>query len=235
MTVRSRSGCPARRAAITPPRLIQPRIAPSYYCIEQSSQLGASGPKSCSNRSEASNQRTRFWAVIKIRGDSQYCQQTHRQDLMQKTIVDVSEVKRKQTNRTGFSYARYSLIPLSRIILAYSFGIPSAVLTTVELKRLFEIIRSLKTKGSGIVYISHRLEEIFEIGDRVTVLRNGKLVGTEPTGAITREQLIRMLVGHKVSEAESYRGPGVLSGVREMVLEVRKLTRKGRHFIGVFF
>jgi ribose transport system ATP-binding protein len=59
------------------------------------------------------------------------------------------------------------------------FDEPSAVLTTAELDRLFEIIRAFRAEGRGIVYISHRLEEIFEIGDRVTVLRNGKLVGTE--------------------------------------------------------
>jgi ribose transport system ATP-binding protein len=112
----------------------------------------------------------------------------------------------------------------ARVII---FDEPSATLTTVELKRLFEIIRSLKTEGRGIVYISHRLEEIFEIGDRVTVLRNGKLVGTEPTGAISRGQLIRMLVGHEVTEAEGYRGSSAPVSSYETVLEVRRLTRKG--------
>lgn len=80
------------------------------------------------------------------------------------------------------------------------FDEPSAVLTTAELERLFEIIASFKVEGRGIVYISHRLEEIFEIGDRVTVLRNGKLVGSEPIGNLTRESLVRLIVGHEVSE-----------------------------------
>jgi ribose transport system ATP-binding protein len=77
---------------------------------------------------------------------------------------------------------------------------PSAVLTTAELERLFEIIAGFKAEGRGIVYISHRLEEIFEIGNRVTVLRNGKFVGSEPIGKLTRESLVQMLVGHHVSE-----------------------------------
>jgi ribose transport system ATP-binding protein len=117
----------------------------------------------------------------------------------------------------------------ARVII---FDEPSAVLTTAELKRLFEIIGSLKAEGRGIVYISHRLEEIFEIGDRVTVLRNGKLVGTEPTARIDRGTLIKMLVGREIDESEGS-GRGMDSGgaspaeAREPVLEVRRLARKG--------
>ena len=79
---------------------------------------------------------------------------------------------------------------------------PSAVLTNVELKRLFEIINALKEEGRGIVYISHRLEEIFEIGDRVTVLRNGGLVDTKDIRETTKELLIKMMVGKEIAENE---------------------------------
>ncbi len=118
----------------------------------------------------------------------------------------------------------------ARVII---FDEPSAVLTTAELKRLFEIVNSLKAEGRGIVYISHRLEEIFEIGDRVTVLRNGKLVGTEPTGKIDRSTLIKMLVGREIDESEAGGGGAMASGGTgpgggpEPVLEVRGLSRKG--------
>ncbi len=106
------------------------------------------------------------------------------------------------------------------------FDEPSAVLTTAELERLFEIIKSFKAEGRGIIYISHRLEEIFEIGDRVTVLRNGRLVGTENITAITREALVRMLVGREVSE--EYRQTSSRAGAdRTPVLEVRGLGRGG--------
>jgi ribose transport system ATP-binding protein len=118
----------------------------------------------------------------------------------------------------------------ARVII---FDEPSAVLTSAELKRLFQIIASLKAEGRGIVYISHRLEEIFEIGDRVTVLRNGKLVGTEPIANIDRSTLIRMLVGREIDESEAS-GRGMDSGSSggavqkpEPVLEVRGLSRKG--------
>jgi ribose transport system ATP-binding protein len=112
----------------------------------------------------------------------------------------------------------------ARVII---FDEPSAVLTSGELKRLFQIIASLKAEGRGIVYISHRLEEIFEIGDRVTVLRNGKLVGTEPIANIDRGILIKMLVGREIDESEAGGGAAAAGERSEPVLEVRGLSRKG--------
>jgi len=105
------------------------------------------------------------------------------------------------------------------------FDEPSAVLTTAELERLFAIIASFKAEGRGIVYISHRLEEIFEIGDRVTVLRNGKLVGVREKTELSREDLVKMLVGHEVSE--EYVPPNRPEGQRGNALEVRSLEREG--------
>ena len=105
------------------------------------------------------------------------------------------------------------------------FDEPSAVLTSVELKRLFEIIRSLKADQKGIVYISHRLEEMFEIGDRVTVLRNGKLVGTEPIGSISRDILVKMLVGREIAKYEYV--PRKRGADEDTVLSVKGLERHG--------
>jgi len=104
------------------------------------------------------------------------------------------------------------------------FDEPSAVLTSVELKRLFEIIGSVKKEGKGIVYISHRLEEIFEIGDRVTVLRNGRLVGTRPIEEINRDTLIKMLVGREISEEVPTERKEIED---KAVLAVKGLCRKG--------
>ena len=72
---------------------------------------------------------------------------------------------------------------------------PSAALTQQEVEHLFEIIRDLKSHGIGIIYISHRLEEVFAVADRVMVLRDGELVGTQDIGAINRAGLIEMMVG----------------------------------------
>jgi len=77
---------------------------------------------------------------------------------------------------------------------------PSATLTLKEVERLFAVVRELKSQGIGIIYISHRLEEIFEIADRVTVLRDGLHMGTHPIADLTRKGLIEMMVGRKLEE-----------------------------------
>ncbi len=77
---------------------------------------------------------------------------------------------------------------------------PSATLTDVELQKLFEIIRTLKSKGVTVIYISHRLEEIFEIADRVTVLKDGEVMGTRDIHDITKDDLISMMVGRKIDD-----------------------------------
>ncbi|MDY0093120.1 MAG: sugar ABC transporter ATP-binding protein [Candidatus Vecturithrix sp.] len=104
---------------------------------------------------------------------------------------------------------------------------PSAVLTNVELKRLFEIIQDLKKEGRGIVYISHRLEEIFEIGDRVTVLRNGGLVGTKDIRETTKELLIKMMVGKDLAENEWLAHETVVKPRSQKSFSVKGLARQG--------
>ncbi len=111
---------------------------------------------------------------------------------------------------------------------------PSATLTQQEVKRLFEIIRDLKRQGIGIIYISHRIDEIFGIADRVMVMRDGAHVATRPVGELTRERLIEMMVGRKI-ENEFPKAPADIGeprlvakglrrrpGVRGVSLEVRR-------------
>jgi len=75
---------------------------------------------------------------------------------------------------------------------------PSATLTPQEVEGLFKIIRDLKQQGIGVIYISHRLDEIFDIADRVTVLRDGEYIGTKGIEKISRQEMIEMMVGRKV-------------------------------------
>ena len=77
---------------------------------------------------------------------------------------------------------------------------PSAALTTPEVAALHDVIRELKRDGTGIVYVSHRLEEIAAVCDRVEVLRDGRNVGGAPVGAVNRSDLIRMMVGRELIE-----------------------------------
>ncbi len=107
---------------------------------------------------------------------------------------------------------------------------PSAVLTVPEVEKLFEIIRELKSQGIGIIYISHRLDEIFTIADRTVVLRDGRQVGEEKLSDLSREQLIEMMVGRSM-EAEF---PTRESDPGEEKLRVENLNR-GRRVRDVSF
>ena len=77
---------------------------------------------------------------------------------------------------------------------------PTAALSPSEVERLLEVVGELKAQGIGIIYISHRLNEIFEIADRVTVLRDGGHVGTKPIGEFTRDSMIKMMVGRSLDQ-----------------------------------
>lgn len=75
---------------------------------------------------------------------------------------------------------------------------PTASLSGVEIDQLFSIIRSLKAKGIGIVYISHRMQEIPQIGDRITIMRDGQYIATHNVNEITNEQIVSLMVGRKL-------------------------------------
>jgi len=98
---------------------------------------------------------------------------------------------------------------------------PSAALTGKEVEKLFEIVRDLKSQGIGIIYISHRLEEIFEIADRVMVLRDGKHVATRDIGDIDHDGLVEMMVGRKLENEFPARTPAP----GEVRLKVKGLNR----------
>ncbi len=74
---------------------------------------------------------------------------------------------------------------------------PTAALTNREIESLFNVIRSLKKQGVGMIYISHRMEEIFEICDRITVMRDGETVGTRVSRETDMDELVRMMVGRE--------------------------------------
>ncbi len=77
---------------------------------------------------------------------------------------------------------------------------PTAALTESEIQELFKVIRDLRDKGHGIIYISHRLDELPQISDRITVMRDGQYVGTEETKSVTKEKIISMMVGRTIYE-----------------------------------
>lgn len=98
---------------------------------------------------------------------------------------------------------------------------PSAVLTLREVDKLFDIIRHLKQKGMGLIYIGHRLDEIFEIADRVLVLRDGAYVGEKNIAACSRNELIEMMVGRELKNEF----PPKTSQPSTPKLQVRNMSR----------
>lgn len=98
---------------------------------------------------------------------------------------------------------------------------PTAALTESDVERLFDIVRLLRERGVAIIYISHRLQEVFQLADRVTVLRDGEYVDTRPVSQVNEQQLITMMVGRTIENLY----PKQEAQIKDVVLEVRNLTR----------
>lgn len=101
---------------------------------------------------------------------------------------------------------------------------PTAPLTNSEVEILMGMIKNLKNSGVTIIYISHRLEEIFQISDRVSVLRDGNLICTMQTRETNRDELIKYMVGRELKESYPKRKPHILG---EVILETKNLTGNG--------
>ena len=99
---------------------------------------------------------------------------------------------------------------------------PSATLTNKELDTLFTTIKKLKNDGVTVIYISHRLEEIFQISDEISVLRDGRHIGTIETANVDKATLVKMMVGRKVDV--DYPRSGIVPGA--VILSIRNLCRK---------
>ncbi|SDN03579.1 sugar ABC transporter ATP-binding protein [Ensifer sp. YR511] len=97
---------------------------------------------------------------------------------------------------------------------------PTAVLTRHETEQLFSIVRDLRARGVCIIYISHRLEEIFSLCDRVTVLKDGQVTGSHPISELTEDRLVRLMIGREISDFF----PPRHSAIGSTVLSVRNLN-----------
>jgi ribose transport system ATP-binding protein len=125
-----------------------------------------------------------------------------------------------------FSIAQQQMIEVAKALSLNARLIvmdePTSSLTDREVESLFEQMRLLRERGVAIIFISHRLDEVFEICDRLTVLRDGELVGSESVSEVDTDQIIRMMVGREMGQMYERRKtpPG-----DEIILEVRNLNR----------
>ncbi|AEJ20272.1 sugar ABC transporter ATP-binding protein [Gracilinema caldarium] len=122
--------------------------------------------------------------------------------------------------------AKQQMVEIAKA-LSYNMNVlimdePTSALSDSEIEDLFKVIRHLKEQGKGIVYITHRMEEIKQICDRVTVMRDGHYIATTPIKDITIEQIISQMVGREVYETVHSHGDTTQN---EVVLEVKKLNQ----------
>ena len=104
---------------------------------------------------------------------------------------------------------------------------PTASLSDHEVRQLFRVARQLRDRGVAVLFITHRLEEVFEIADRITVLRDGQHISTRPAAEVTRDLLIRDMVGREVDQFYGNRGAGSTRAIGQRVCRVRGLAREG--------
>ena len=133
----------------------------------------------------------------------------------------------KYDPRTKIKNLKTAEIQMIEIIKAISFNAklvimdePSSSISQKEVEMLYDFIRALKEKGITVIIITHKLDEVFTIADEVTVLRDGKYIGTDPIGELDRAKLIKMMVGREMSNVF----PSKDTTVGEPLLEVRDLN-----------
>jgi len=143
-------------------------------------------------------------------------------------LFDLMNLDLKPWTKVGdMTVAKQQMVEITKALSYNSdvliFDEPSAALTDVEIHELFRIIRQLKNNGAGIIYITHRLEELKEISDRITILRDGNYVDTVKTQEAEISQIIKMMVGRVIYES-SPEVPEERS--QEVILEVKNLSRE---------
>jgi rhamnose transport system ATP-binding protein len=127
----------------------------------------------------------------------------------------------------GLSIADQQLVEIAKALSVDARVIvmdePTAALSATEVARLFDVVRTLRAAGAAVLFISHRLEEVFEICQRVTVMRDGRHVLTSELAGLTADDLVRAMVGRQMPE----RTAGERGQPGEQVLLVERLTREG--------
>lgn len=134
----------------------------------------------------------------------------------------------------GLSIADQQLVEIAKALSLQAQVIvmdePTAALSSKEVDRLFNVARALKSQGCAVVFVSHRLDEVFALCQRTTIMRDGTTVGTALISEITEAEIIRMMVGREVSELF----PKLTAEIGDVILEVRDLSSAGQ-FEGISF
>jgi ribose transport system ATP-binding protein len=140
----------------------------------------------------------------------------------QEALRTVGSTVRLGTDVTHLRVADRQMVEIARAVMYEArvliFDEPSAILSGAELERVFAVIDELRRNGLGILYISHRLSEIFQLADSATVLKDGRVVTTRPVAGLTTNELIRLMVGRDIGDRPPRKPP-----TERVVLEARGL------------
>jgi ABC-type sugar transport system ATPase subunit len=143
-----------------------------------------------------------------------------------KLLKDVGFNISPNSKCSGLTVAEQQAVEIAKSLAAdakiIAMDEPTSALTPMEVEKLFRVIESLRKKAIGIIYITHRLEEVFEISDRVTVMRDGEWIGTFRTKDITRKKLIELMVGRPIEKEY----PARKAKIGSDLLEIREIQGK---------
>lgn len=144
-------------------------------------------------------------------------------------ILDSLNVKIRAKQQVGsLGVAMQQMVEVAKALSLHAriliMDEPTASLSNTEIEALFKTITHLKKDGVAIIYISHRLEEIFEIGDRVTVLRDGRYIGTKLVSELTRDRMVRMMVNRDLDDQI----PKVKADIGEVILKAERVCVNNR-------
>lgn len=155
----------------------------------------------------------------------------NRKELRRKTLQLFQEIGIDLNPNSKLSSLSVAETQMVEIVKAISYNAdviimdePTSAITDREVEKLFEIIRKLTAKGAGIIYISHKLDELFQISDTVTVFRDGKFVDSRPIAQMNKQLLISLMVGRELTNIF----PKEDAEIGEVVLEVKGLCNKGK-------
>ncbi len=156
-------------------------------------------------------------------------------DETQKTFKELGITINPETVMSRLSVSQRQMVEIAKAVSYNSkiivFDEPTSSLNSQEAELLFKIIEMLKSKGCGIIYISHKMEEILRISDEVTVMRDGNYIATKPAKDLTIDEIIRLMVGRELTS----RYPEKTHSIGERLLTVNGLSSVYNHLTDVSF
>ena len=146
----------------------------------------------------------------------------------EKTLEELGADIDPKTKVKELSVGEQKLVQVARALAERAqilcFDEPTTALTPMEKESLFQIIKNLKNSGKSVIYITHYIDEIFEICDRVTILRDGKKIATENVSEVKPEEVVKMMLGREVSSFYVVRKGEAVEASRKPILEVKDLS-----------